>query len=344
MDESQFQQVVVGSPSKGDLQRSYTCMGCRVKFESSELQRNHFKTDWHLYNLKRRVCKLEPIELNDYDTIVAAAPKQTSSENSTRKRDRLPTTLSTHHESVEETISSDEDINDNDAEGSNSDDDWTDVADDEEFVDEDYDEEEAAEMLARVVKSDHCLFCDRKSSNIKGNLHHMNLMHGFFIPEEQYLIDLEGIMEYLGFKVGAGATCLWCNKQFATIHGVRLHMIYKNHCKILYDHEKAIEEFKDFYDYSTQEQFAMKPLNELAIPKRRSERRAEYDRTLAKTKHPFGEASSQLVAKKNLAMVPGSYQAKNIKKFNAYRAKIVLRTGMANNYTMRGRLRQQNPI
>lgn len=349
MDDNQFQKVIVGSPSKGDTQRTYTCMGCRVKFDSGELQRNHFKTDWHLYNLKRRVCKLDPVDLNDYDAIVAAAPKKTTEEEDreTRRRKHKKSTSSTNQQDVIESDEDEELAAGEEDDDDDLDEDWEDIEEDnEDFLDEEYDEEEAAEMLARVVKSDTCLFCDKKSSNIAGNLHHMSLTHGFFIPEDQYLIDLEGIMEYLGFKVGAGATCLWCNKQFTTVHGVRLHMIYKNHCKILYDQEKAVEEFKEFYDYSKQEQIQMKPLNQLAIPKRRTEKREEYDRSLAKFKRAIllPGASNQLVAKKPYQILPGSYQAKNIKKFNAYRAKIVLRTGMANNQTMRGRLRQQNPI
>ena len=30
----------------------YTCITCRVGFRTAELQRNHYKSDWHRYNLK----------------------------------------------------------------------------------------------------------------------------------------------------------------------------------------------------------------------------------------------------------------------------------------------------
>ena len=33
----------------------YTCITCRVGFRTAELQRNHYKSDWHRYNLKRKV-------------------------------------------------------------------------------------------------------------------------------------------------------------------------------------------------------------------------------------------------------------------------------------------------
>lgn len=307
----------------------HTCVSCKAAFDSPELQRAHFKTEWHLYNIKRKVCKLDPIDQDSFRQIHELAPKESSKSSIIDKRSRGKKSQSIDQASV---IGDVEDNEDN----------WEEL-DDEELLDEDYDEDEAAELLARVVPEDTCLFCTKKSANIKSNLNHMEVVHGFFIPEEQYLIDLEGLMEYLGFKVGAGATCLWCSKQFTSLHGARLHMLYKDHCKIRYDQEKAIEEFKDFYDYSGQEQIPMKPLSELAIPKKRSERHIEYQRALM-LKQKSSSNSKQLLVKKNPAIVAGTYQSKNIKKFNAQRAKRLLHIGMTNNQAVRGRLRRQNPM
>ncbi|KAF2706416.1 hypothetical protein K504DRAFT_536631 [Pleomassaria siparia CBS 279.74] len=39
----------------------YTCNTCQVAFRSGELQRAHMQTDWHRYNLKRRVASLPPL-------------------------------------------------------------------------------------------------------------------------------------------------------------------------------------------------------------------------------------------------------------------------------------------
>lgn len=40
---------------------SFTCNTCGIKFVTAELQRQHMKTDWHRYNLKRRVAELPSI-------------------------------------------------------------------------------------------------------------------------------------------------------------------------------------------------------------------------------------------------------------------------------------------
>lgn len=282
----------------------YTCVGCRVKFDALLLQKEHFKTEWHLYNLKRRVCHLEPINLakfNEITKVVVDAKNDGDNHNKQNHKGK-------------------------DGDDVDDDGDW-----------EDIDEDEGD----KSISPDTCLFCNRQSSGIKKNIQHMNSLHGFFIPEEKYLIDLEGLMEYLGSKVGVDTTCLWCKKRFASVHGVRLHMMSKDHCKILYDQEEAYE-FKEFYDYSTQEYIDMKPLNQLAIPKKRHDRM--HNTALVKPRAHIADHKLQLATSRSGIVIAGSYQAKNVKKFEAYRAKIILRTGMANNNTMRGRLRQQNPI
>lgn len=40
---------------------SFTCNTCGIKFVTADLQRQHMKTDWHRYNLKRRVASLPSI-------------------------------------------------------------------------------------------------------------------------------------------------------------------------------------------------------------------------------------------------------------------------------------------
>ncbi|KAI4909876.1 uncharacterized protein J4E92_010492 [Alternaria infectoria] len=50
-------------PSQANIQSThpFTCNTCQVAFRSSELQRAHMQTDWHRYNLKRRVASLPPL-------------------------------------------------------------------------------------------------------------------------------------------------------------------------------------------------------------------------------------------------------------------------------------------
>eukprot|EP00038_Savillea_parva_P031449 m.86723 g.86723 ORF g.86723 m.86723 type:complete len:479 (+) comp9674_c2_seq2:101-1537(+) len=44
----------------------FTCMTCRVGFGEAEAHRTHFKSDWHRYNLKRKVASLHPVSAVEF--------------------------------------------------------------------------------------------------------------------------------------------------------------------------------------------------------------------------------------------------------------------------------------
>lgn len=39
----------------------YTCLSCQVAFKTPTDQRGHMRSDWHRYNLKRKVAELPPV-------------------------------------------------------------------------------------------------------------------------------------------------------------------------------------------------------------------------------------------------------------------------------------------
>lgn len=45
---------------------------------------------------------------------------------------------------------------------------------------------------------EECLFCCQVSKTLDGNIDHMTKTHGFFIPDLEYVCDLEGLITYLG--------------------------------------------------------------------------------------------------------------------------------------------------
>lgn len=51
---------------------SYTCISCRVAFTDGDVQRAHYKTDWHRYNLKRKVADMPPVTAENFQDRVLA--------------------------------------------------------------------------------------------------------------------------------------------------------------------------------------------------------------------------------------------------------------------------------
>jgi len=107
---------------------------------------------------------------------------------------------------------------------------------------------------ARSILSErHCLFCNQLSTSLEDNLTHMSIIHSFFIPDAEYLVDITGLVAYLGEKIAVGNVCLFCNEKgrdFRSLNAVRKHMVDKSHCKIAYDKERDRMELSDYYDFS----------------------------------------------------------------------------------------------
>lgn len=133
--------------------------------------------------------------------------------------------------------------------------------DEEDEEDEEEDDEEGIEArisaARRGIRPSDCLFCTSKSSDVKANVAHMASQHSFFIPDQDILVDLTGLLAYLGEKVLIGNLCLFCpngGKEFADVAAVRRHMIDKYHCKIAYDTDEDRAELADYYSFEVDEE------------------------------------------------------------------------------------------
>ena len=237
-----------------------TCITCQVKFHDTELHRDHFKGDWHRYNLKRKVSNLTVVSADIFEERRAAHENQAKVQEGQRqetgyycvacrksfktkkayenhllskkhqemvlKFERDPPKLQPYLEE-EDDIEEEEDEDDMEVEEVDSD----------EWEDEPLDVTE-------------CLFDSHRSSSMEKNLAYMSVHFSFFLPDPEFISDLEGLMTYLGAKVGQGHMCLWCNKRFNSVQDVQRHMVDKGHCKLRHDADSLLE-YEEWYDYSS---------------------------------------------------------------------------------------------
>ncbi|XP_074843927.1 cytoplasmic 60S subunit biogenesis factor ZNF622 [Carettochelys insculpta] len=333
---------------------SYTCITCRVAFKDADIQRAHYKTDWHRYNLKRKVADMPPVTAENFQERVLAQRAVTEEQNkgtatyctacskrfstfnayenhlkskkhlelekkavqainkkvatlneknvekglgqeslnkdamntaiqhairaqpslSPKKVPLLPTDASSSPPSAGGDLSQSRERQEKpprlqwfeeqakklakqDAGDEDTEEGWEDVDSDEVGDSEDEqmeaagNEDEKQKTAAGAVPPTDCLFCHHHSSSLMKNVAHMTKAHSFFIPDIEYLVDLRGLIMYLGEKVGVGKICLWCNekgKSFYSTEAVKAHMNDKSHCKLFTDGDAALE-FADFYDF-----------------------------------------------------------------------------------------------
>lgn len=112
-----------------------------------------------------------------------------------------------------------------------------------------------------LVPSLQCLFCSRISGNLDANLSHMQKKHGLFIPssidngEQQLIVDLATLVEYLNLVIFKDCECLFCHTQKQSPLAVQHHMMSKGHCRIDLDEGASqSNEFRDFYEPVTEDE------------------------------------------------------------------------------------------
>lgn len=203
---------------------STSCKICNKKFSSDKAYENHIKSNKHKEQESKYLKKENITEVSG--KMVEKKSKKSCSVKP--KAGFMPP--------VEDT-----DLNADDSDG------WEDVEEEEISGSDIESEDDESEALP----SSSCLFCPHESISIEHNMQHMSKSHSFFIPDLDFITDLEALLIYLGAKVGDGKICLWCNgKQFRTIQACQQHMVEKGHCMIQYEEDSMLE-FADFYDFSS---------------------------------------------------------------------------------------------
>ncbi|KAH9942313.1 C2H2 type zinc-finger-domain-containing protein [Epithele typhae] len=237
-------------------QNLYTCISCTIAFLTAQDQREHYRSDHHRYNMKRRVASLPPVSAALFnqkvlerraETAVMASPKGSSCEprRSTRKTSFAPRPRHRPPRPPPKTPAPSPWPVASQIQGVSLSVD-ADATEDE--VNATIDSKIAAARAALLPTQ--CLFCAAPASeSLDANLEHMSRAHGFFVPDADFLVDLVGLVGYLGEKTAVGNACVFCDAAFRTHDAVRRHMRDKGHCKIAYDTDEERLEVSDFYDF-----------------------------------------------------------------------------------------------
>ncbi|EIM19249.1 hypothetical protein E3Q22_00495 [Wallemia mellicola] len=204
----------------------FTCQGCGLAFQMAEDQRNHFKSDLHRYNMKRRVTGLPPISSEQFKqkfedstaakpTVVQSKPNHIKEKNynPTKVANKQPEDVKIQPELTEEEIYN--------------------------------------ERMKNRLSSLDCLFSSHKSSTVEENVRFMEHNFSFYIPDRDFIQNLDGLVQYLADKISIGHTCLFCNKSFTSLESIRKHMLDKSHNKIAYELEEDRDEISDYYDFES---------------------------------------------------------------------------------------------
>lgn len=268
----------------------FTCNACVIQFKSSDLQRYHMKTEWHRYNLKRRVAELPPISADVFAEKLQISERERAenqvdefgfallrpvnlpkndigaknlphrSKGGIRRKVSNETAKnidnSVYERNLESAVSP-PDISD--SEGTNTDFGENTASEYGFTSDSNWESDSEIASVAdseRILDSNKvtitdCIYCGRQNKEVNRNINHMFEAHGLYIPERSYLADLSGLLNFLIQEIVTKKLCLCCNFQGSSLESIRDHMLSKRHCKMPYETKEERAKFSQFYDFSS---------------------------------------------------------------------------------------------
>ena len=229
------------------------CNHCLYVSKTYEERKEHYKSEFHKYNLNRVTMNLAPLSFEDYkrkkDFFMKKMEEKKKTEealklqsqnlfceicskkfNSAKKLDEhliskthLKNKAKKEEEKKEEEISTTSSKNEI--------------------------KEIKSKEPEKTTLDDNtfCLFCNFKSDNLKNNFYHMVQTHNLEIPFIFYIKSYEELIKILAKKIFVYHACFTCDTQrFESIRSLQRHMLSKGHTIV---NEKDLDEFLyKYYD------------------------------------------------------------------------------------------------
>ena len=235
-----------------------------VLFDTPQALRDHYKTDWHRYNLKRKVAGLPPISAASFQKRREAAialRKQSStpekgkdhlnkskqSKKQQKKSAKSPK-RSVIREQAGETKGETKTSSHGNEEGQAT------KPSTDATVERIDIETVTATQLRRAANPLFSIFDRQEFASVEENMEHMYNKYNFQLPDTKFIDDLSGLLKYCVAKVRLGRMCVYCEKGFSSVEGCQQHMKDQNHCRLPVANENHyFDEYGEFYDFSTEE-------------------------------------------------------------------------------------------
>ena len=201
-------------------------------FASRSELADHYKSDWHKYNLKRREAGLTLLEEKEFKARLQAALALRKEKEKKNGTDHIKNLNKKDYSKKKQNKKTNNNKVNNNAVISSSDDTKMEVEEGKPPSEENSDNNDnsnndettkatrSSRLPAALVESQEnpeidpkqCLFDQHQSETLEENVKYMQKAYGFFLPDQDCLVDLEGLLGYAHEKIKLGHYCLYCEK------------------------------------------------------------------------------------------------------------------------------------
>lgn len=220
---------------------SALCTVCGYRLESTSQLRDHYRTEWHSYNQKRKLANKEPVSEATFkrklELLEYSKTQMTDKGNSHIKNRQKP-------ESPESLV-----------EGRNVE----------------------RPKQSETYQPTYCYFDSSIHPSMEECFEYMRKKYSFVIPDKEYLVDSQGLAQYLGDKLFEGHICLYCDRIFSSLNAVRDHMISLGHTMLGTHLDVQKEELESFYNYSSSYKELIPNISRMSISDRADQGDDEWE-------------------------------------------------------------------
>ena len=250
--EDQKEEYKEVNESLNKSRTNMMCNHCLYVSKTYEEMKEHYKSEFHRYNLNRVTMNLAPLSFEDYKRkkeffMKKMEEKKKIEENLKLQQSNLYCDIcnkkfNSRKKLDEHLISKTHLKNKNKKE--------EDKKEENNEISTSSKENESKNKEPEKTTLDDvtiCLFCNIKNENLKENMYHMVKKHKLDVPFVLYIKSYTDLLKLLAKKIFTYHACLTCDTQkFESIRSLQSHMLAKNHTKI---NDKDLDEFLfKYYD------------------------------------------------------------------------------------------------
>ena len=230
------------------------CNHCLYVSKTYEEMKEHYKSEFHKYNLNRVTMNLAPLSYEDYkrkkDFFMKKMEEKKKAEESLKLKSQnlfceICSKKFNSSKKLEEHLNSKNHLKNKAKKDEEKKDEISEIStSSKNEIKEPKNKEPEKTTLDDITC---CLFCNFKSDNLKNNFYHMVQIHNLEIPFIFYIKNYEELIKILAKKIFVYHACFTCDTQrFETIRSLQRHMLSKGHTVI---NDKDLDEFLyKYYD------------------------------------------------------------------------------------------------
>ena len=230
------------------------CNHCLYTSKTYEEMKEHYKSEFHKYNLNRVTMNLAPLSYEDYkrkkDFFMKKMEEKKKAEESLKLKSQnlfceICSKKFNSSKKLEEHLNSKNHLKNKTKKEEEKKDEISEISTSTKNEIKEPKNKEPEKTTLDDINC--CLFCNFKSENLKNNFYHMVQIHNLEIPFIFYIKNYEELIKILAKKIFVYHACFTCDTQrFETIKSLQRHMLSKGHTII---NDKDLDEFLyKYYD------------------------------------------------------------------------------------------------